>query len=76
MTKTEQKRWTEIFSKNLDEAINQLKWIRESPQNCRVMANRIGISGRTKEFVLHALMPTGLREALSQKYPDSGVTPL
>ena len=69
MTRSEYKRWHEIFQENLEAAIEQLTWIKESP-NDRVLANRIGVCVTTKEFVLDHIMPSGLRTALNKKYPN------
>jgi hypothetical protein len=48
---------------------SELKWVMEAT-TVKIMANRIGaISPRTREFILHCIMPRGLRDGIIEKYP-------
>jgi len=70
MTRTESKRWHEYFRNNLKERIYQLTWVLEAP-NDKVLANRIGCINRpTRDFILYAVIPTGLRDSLLKRYPN------
>lgn len=67
--KTSTRELKRIFRNNLTMARDQIQWVLDAP-NDKILTNRIGtIPHWTRHFILHYVIPTGLRKELNKKYP-------
>jgi hypothetical protein len=58
-----------IFDDNIRAVRDQIQWVMDAPNN-KILTNRIGVLPHwTQNFILHYVMPMGLRKALNKKYP-------
>ena len=66
---TNARKLKKLFRDNLTEARDQIQWVLDAP-NDKIMTNRIGVIPYwTRNFILHYIIPSGLRASLNKKYP-------